>query len=170
MLANKAPKPYTIMPPPTTDEKMITTPEFIAKMDELKTELLRQSSEMARQSAEMSKQADDRHRSNGVTHAVMNEVYLKTTKQDVILDAIVESQKRIESCLLGDEKFKQIGLITTVLDLTTRNTAFEVRLSALESQVKTHRWAAILVFSVLGVVGAVITWLKATGFFKFFTS
>jgi hypothetical protein len=148
MLANRNHKPCTVMPP-HSETKMITTDEFIKGMEALRLE--------------MAQQAADRHRVNGVTHAVINDVFLRTAGQDKVLSDMTATLERIEGCLLGDSKYNKTGLITTV-------TAIDVRLAAVEEVVRSRTKAAVLVFGVLGVAGAVIAWLKSTGFFKFFTS
>lgn len=148
MLANINHQPCTVMPPPN-EPKMITTADFIKEMEALRLE--------------MSLQAADRHRVNGVTHAVINDVFLRTAGQDKVLSEQTAMLERIEACLLGDAKYQKVGLITTV-------TSIESRLAAVEESVKSKTKVAVVVFGVLGVIGALITWLKGTGIIKFFTS
>jgi len=156
MLANKTPNRETVMPP-LDESKMITTPEFLKAMEALRVEI---KAEITKDSAQ---QASDRHRTNGVTHAVINDVFLRTVGQDTVLREQTAILERIEACLLGDAKYQKIGLITTV-------TGIDKRLAEVEEAVKMRTKAAILVFGVLGVLGTVITWFKATSFFKFLSS
>lgn len=125
------------------EPEMITTQDFLRKMDELK--------------AQMEEQARERHRVNGVVHSSVNTLVLKTNAQDGMLMDIKGSLARIEECLIGDEKFNKVGLIKEVASQGAR-------LILLEQSVATRTKIFFAVIGVLTAIGGFITWIKDLGF------
>lgn len=154
--------------------EMIESKQLITKLEELDKKL--------------ETSAVERHRVNGIVHSTLNKLALKTEalsnqtdEQNNVLDQIqksvaasAESVQRIEQCLVGDPKFDRQGLIKDVLEIKAVNIALDTRLRLQEdaskanaTELRTLRRIAIILFSVLGGLGAAITWLRQTGFFKF---
>jgi oligoribonuclease (3'-5' exoribonuclease) len=145
--------------PHDESEDMIETKQLIERLEGMQTAMKRQSEEYQ---SEMKKQAEDRHRVNNTLHQTMHSVVQKTQAQDVVLADIREDVSQIKTCLIGDSEYQRIGLIADVV-------AVKARLAVVEDTVKSRTRAAVVAFTVLGVAGGVITWIKGTGFFKLFT-
>lgn len=127
------------------EPEMITTADFLRKMDEVQKQL--------------DEQAKDRHRVNGVVHATVNQLVLQTNAQDNVLGEIKRAVARIEEVLVGNERFHKVGIIETV-------TGLEARMALVEQSVATKSKIFTAVVAVLAALGAFIAWVKDLGIFK----
>lgn len=146
-------------------QEMIETKQLIEKLEGMERTLKTAAEERV-----------ERHKLNNVIHGALGtlakhtmEIGAKTDVQDQVLNQIREAVARIEGCLLGDSQYQRSGLIAEVASVKADQKVMVTRIDTLEQMVAFRTRSAIIVFSVIGAIGGLVTWLKGTGVVKFFT-
>jgi hypothetical protein len=137
-----------------------------------------------RLSSTLDQQRQERHMSNNRIHSNLLSLTEKTEGQDKILAEIqqtmrgqTDSLRRIETRLVGDPALGSTGLSQDFTESKSKISLLESRVGACEKEVKDgardraqDRKIVVYAIGVIGAIGGLVTWLKATGVLTWLSS